>query len=102
MPGIAEAYRAAQAGIAVAADPDRYLPAAVVLVVVPGGAHSPEAVVGQFPALAERNAQCAELLPCPADGDAQDQPSVAELVKIGGHPGGQQRVPVRRYEHRGS
>ena len=101
MPCLAEAYRPTQARVAVAADPDRYPPAAVVLVVVPGGTHRPEVIVGQRPALLERNSECGELLPRPTDAHAEDQPSPAELVQVGGHASDEQWVPVRHDERRG-
>src|SRR6266851_1777802 len=82
MPGLADAYCPAQPGVAVAADPDRYSSAAVVLVVVPGGAHCPEVIVGQRPALLEPNSECFEFLPRPADAHAEDQPSPLSWLRL--------------------
>src|SRR6266581_1291946 len=95
MPRLAETHRPAQACIAVAADPDRYLSTAVVLVVLPGRADGPQVVVGQLPPLPERDAECVELLHRPADAHPEDQASPAELVQVGGHPGDEEWVPVR-------
>src|SRR5215831_17880597 len=100
MPAIAQAHRAAHARIAVAAHPYRYPPTAVVFVVLPGRAQCPQVVVGQLPALPERDAECVELLDRPADAHPEDQASPADFVEIGGHPGGQQRVPVRHDQDR--
>jgi len=37
-----------------------------------------------------------------ADADAEDQAAAAEIVEVGGHPGGQQGMPVGHDEHRGA
>lgn len=73
MPPVAQAHRTAQASIAVAAYPHRYARTAVVIVVVPGSADSPQVVVGQLSPFPERDAQCAELLRGPADAGPEDQ-----------------------------
>ena len=67
MPCVAQPHRTAQAGLAVPADPYRYPPTAVVLVVLPGRADGPQVVVGQLAPLPERDAERIELLRRPAD-----------------------------------
>jgi len=77
-------------------------PAPVVRVVLPGGADREQVLVGQPAALAERDAERVELLPEPADADAEDQPATAEVIEVGGHPGDQQGMPVGHDDHRGA
>src|SRR6476619_1738219 len=102
MPGVAEPDGPAQRGVAVAADPDRDLPAPVVSGVLPGGPDGEQVLVGQPASLAERDTERVELLPGPADADAEHEPAVAEVVEVGGHPGDEQRMPVGHDEHRGA
>jgi hypothetical protein len=63
------------------------------------GQDGPQIVVGQLPPLPERDAERVELLHRPADAHPEDQASPAEIVEIGGHPGDEQRVPVRHDQH---
>lgn len=50
--------------------------------------------VGQPCPLCERDAEGGELLPRPAHSHAEDQLAAAQLVQMGRHTGGEQRVPV--------
>ena len=87
MPGVAQPHGPAQRGVAVAADPERDGPAPVVRLVLPRGPDREQVLVGQPAAVAERDAECAELLRGPADAHAEDQPAAAEVVEVAGHPG---------------
>jgi len=102
VPGVAQPDGPAQRGVAVAADPERDVPAPVVRLVPPRGPDREQVLVGQPAALAERDAERAELLPGPADAHPEDQAPAAEIVEVGGHPRDQQRVPVGHDEHRGA
>ena len=69
---------------------------------MPRGPDREQVLVGQPTAVAERDAERAELLRGPADAHAEDQPAAAEVVEVGGHPGDQQRVPVGHDQHGGA
>src|SRR6185312_9491819 len=67
VPGVAQPYGPAQRRVAVAADPERDVPAPVVRLVLPRGPDREQVLVGEPAAVAERDAERAELLPGPAD-----------------------------------
>lgn len=100
MPCVPEPHGPAQSRVAVAADPHRDPPVAVRGGVRPRCPHVPQMLVGQSSSTLERDPEGGELLPCPAHSHAEDQSAAAQLLQVGRHPGGEQRVPVGSDEDR--
>lgn len=100
VPGVPEPDGPAQPRVAVAADPDRDPAGAVVGGVRPGRPDGMQVIVRQPSAPFEGDPEGGELLPCPTHSHAEDQPAAAQLVQVGRHPGGEQRVPVGSDEDR--
>src|SRR5262245_26528574 len=117
VPRVAVNDGAAERGIAAAADPDRRARVALRAwcrahlaegrerafvrgdIVRPRWRDCRQVVIGHGAALREREGERLELLPRPADADAQDEPSTAQAIDIRRHACGQQRMAVRDDDH---
>lgn len=100
MPCVAEPHGTAQPRVTVAADPHRDLSAPIGSGIRPGRPDVPQMIIGQPSPAFERDPEGGELLPCPAHPHTEDQPAAAQLVQVGRHTGGEQRVPVGSDEYR--
>src|ERR1035437_3702121 len=83
MPCRTKTYGPTQCDGTVAANPDRYLSAAIIGIIIPCRAHGPNVVVGQFATPLEGYAERLEFLPSPPRAHTEDQPAAAELMKVG-------------------